>query len=113
MEESILITIKEFLGIDEDDEDYDLDVLMHINSVFFILNQLGVGPDNGFSIQDSDPVWSDYLPDDTSFEAVKTYMFLKVRLAFDTPLTSSVVESYNRQIAEYEWRLTSAAAESS
>lgn len=108
--ESILTSIKKMLGITEDYEHFDADITMHINSVFMVLSQLGVGPENGFSISDKYKTWSEFIAtDDPRFEAVKSYMYLKVKLLFDPPLSSIVVEAMNRQISEFEWRLNVAA----
>ena len=109
MYESILTSIKKLLGIPEDDEHYDADIIMHINSVFMILNQLGVGPSNGFSITDKTAVWGNFISDNDNLEAVKSYVYMKVRLLFDPPLSSAVMECMNRMIGELEWRLNSEA----
>jgi hypothetical protein len=103
--ESILTSIKKLLGIAEEDTNFDQDLIMHINSVFMILTQLGVGPSKGFSIKDENDVWSDFIPEQSSLEAVKTYVYMKVRLMFDPPLSSAVVDAINRNISELEWRL--------
>lgn len=103
--DSILTSIKKQLGITEKYTQFDSDIIMHINSVFMILNQLGVGPENGFRILDSSAKWSDYLGDDVTLEAVKTYMGLKVRLMFDPPLSSAVKDCMNQMVSELEWRL--------
>lgn len=103
--ESILTSIKKLLGIAEEYEHFDADLIMHINSVFMILTQLGVGPAEGFRIVDEDAVWSDFTNDNMQIESVKSYMFMKVKLLFDPPLSSAVMESYNRLINEFEWRL--------
>lgn len=103
--ESILTSIKKLLGITEEYEQFDTDLIIHINSVFMILNQIGVGPEKGFSISDKSTVWSEFTDNALSVEAVKSYMFLKVRLLFDPPQSSALIESYNRQIHELEWRL--------
>lgn len=104
--ESILTSIKKLLGIAEEYDHFDKDIIMHINSVFMILTQLGVGPSEGFSIMDSYAVWNDFLTDEsTQLEAVKTYMYMKVKLMFDPPLSSAVMESMNRMVNELEWRL--------
>lgn len=110
--ESILTSIKKLLGITEDYEHFDADIIMHINSVFMILNQLGVGPEKGFSISDETATWNDYLPDGSNLEAVKSYIHLKVRLLFDPPLSSSVMESMQHMISELEWRLNVQAEQS-
>jgi hypothetical protein len=103
--ESILTSIKKLLGIAEEDTNFDQDLIMHINSVFMILTQLGVGPSKGFSIKDENDVWSDFIPEQSPLEAVKTYVYMKVRLMFDPPLSSAVVDAINRNISELEWRL--------
>lgn len=105
MNDSILTSIKKLLGITEEYEHFDQDIIIHINSVFMILNQLGVGPSNGFSITDKTAVWSDFISEGTNLESVKSYIYLKVRLLFDPPTTSAVMESMNRMISELEFRL--------
>lgn len=105
MNESILTSIKKLLGIEEEYTPFDPDIIMHINSVFFILTQIGVGPSTGFTISDKTAVWTDFITEITKIEAVKTYVYLKVRLAFDPPINSAVLESINKMINEYEWRL--------
>ena len=104
--ESILTSIKKLLGIAEEYEHFDNDIIMHNNSVFMILTQLGVGPSKGFMITDSSASWDDFLPEGgEKLQAVKTYMYMKVRLMFDPPTSSAVMESMNRMINELEWRL--------
>lgn len=103
--ESILYSIKKLLGIDSEYGVFDQDIIMHINSVFFVLQQLGVGPAEGFKISGPDETWADYMSESPNVESVKSYMYLKVRLLFDPPLNSAVIEAINRQIAEFEWRL--------
>lgn len=107
--DSILTSIKKLLGIEEEYEHFDPDIIMHINSVFMILTQLGVGPSEGFTIEDDTSIWTDFVPDTTKIESVKTYIYLKVKLLFDPPLSSAVIESMNRTISELEWRLNVAA----
>ena len=102
--DSILNSIKKMLGISEEYTNFDTDIIMHINSVFFILTQLGVGPSNGFTIKDKNDIWSDFTTA-SDLELVKSYVYLKVRLLFDPPSSSSVSESINRLISEFEWRL--------
>ena len=104
--ESILTSVKKMLGIVEEYEHFDADLIMHINSVLSILTQLGVGPSEGFSIKDKTATWNDFLSDSKNLESVKSYIYLKVRLIFDPPLTSSVSEAINRMISELEWRLS-------
>lgn len=103
--ESILKSIKKLLGISDEETNFDSDLIMHINSVFAILNQMGVGPSKCFEIIDDTAVWSDFIEEDASFNNVKTYIYLKVRLVFDPPLSSSVLSAIERQISELEWRL--------
>ena len=107
--DSILTSIKKLLGLSEEYEHFDADLIMHINSVFTILTQMGVGPSDGFSIDDKYAVWSDFISKGSSIEAVKSYMYLKVKLLFDPPLSSAVMEATNRMISELEWRLNVAA----
>lgn len=103
--DSILTSIKKLLGIDEEYTQFDDDIIMHINTVFLNLTQLGVGPPEGFSIEDDSTIWEDFIEDNMQLQAVKTYMYLKVKLFFDPPLSSSVIESMNHMISELEWRL--------
>lgn len=103
--ESILTSIKKMLGITEEYEHFDADLIMHINSVFMILTQLGVGSADGFFIKGKEEAWTDFLPEGTQLELVKSYMYLKVKLLFDPPLGSAVIDVINRQISEFEWRL--------
>lgn len=107
--ESILTSIKKLLGIDKSYEHFDADLVMHINSVLMILTQMGVGPEEGFTIEDSSTTWNEFIPDLKNYEAVKTYIHHKVRLMFDPPASSAVTESLNRTISELEFRLNLAA----
>jgi hypothetical protein len=93
------------LGIEEEYEHFDVDIIVSINTCFSILNQLGVGPDNGFSIIDKTSVWTDWEEDMQKYNEVKTYVYLKTRLIFDPPQNSSLSESFNKLISEIEWRL--------
>ena len=108
METSILTSIKKLLGVAEDYTEFDEDIMTHINSVFLNLTQLGVGPEEGFMIEDNTAEWADFINDSVQLQAIKTYVYLKVKLLFDPPLSSSVTESINRMIAELEWRLNAA-----
>lgn len=103
--DSILTSIKKLLGIDPDYTHFDADLILHINSVFSILNQLGVGPSTGFAIADSYAVWTDFLGESLKLELVKTYVSLKVKLIFDPPLSSAAMEAVKEQIKELEWRI--------
>ena len=107
--ESILTSVKKMLGIAEEYEHFDPDIIMHINSVFMILTQMGVGPAEGFVIEDETSTWSDFAQDTIPIESVKSYIYMKVRLMFDPPASGSVTESMNRMISELEWRLNVAA----
>lgn len=109
MDNSILVSIKKLLGIDPLCDSFDADVIMHINSVLAILNQLGVGPPEGFFITSNAETWNDLLKGDSRIEFVKTYIYLKVRLVFDPPQSSSVSDSISRSISELEWRIQVAA----
>lgn len=102
---SILNSVKLALGILPEYTAFDDTIIMHINSVFSILTQLGVGPDNGFSIADSTTDWSEYISNDAQLNMVQTYMNKKVGLMFDPPLSSAVMESQKNIISELEWRL--------
>lgn len=108
--DSILTSIKKLLGISEEDENFDADIIMHINGVFMTLAQLGVGPSNGFSIKDKSTIWKDFVPEDHPvYGSLPTYMYAKVKLVFDPPLSSAHIESLNRIINEFEFRLNVAA----
>ena len=103
--DSILTSVKKIIGISEEDESFDTDLIIHINSVLMILNQLGVGPEDGFSITDKSAVWTDVIGDNKLIEAAKTFVGLKVRLIFDPPTSSAVLDSINKTISELEWRI--------
>lgn len=103
--ESILTSIKKMLGIAEEYTHFDADLIMHINSVFMVLTQLGVGPSTGFHIEDETSTWDEFVSETSNLDAVKSYMHLRVKLLFDPPTNSSVIESMNRMIGEFEWRL--------
>ena len=99
----ILEDTKKVLGIATDYDVFDDDILMHINSVFSTLNQIGIGPEPGFDVAD-DTIWSAYT-EDSKLSAVKTYVYLRVRLLFDPPATSFHIAAIQEQIKELEWRL--------
>ena len=103
--DSILTSVKKIIGSSEEDESFDTDLIIHINSVLMILSQLGVGPEDGFSITDKSAVWTDIIGDNKFIEAVKTFVGLKVRLIFDPPTSSAVLDSINKTISELEWRI--------
>lgn len=105
LEASILNSVKKVLGIDVSYTAFDQDILININSVFSTLNQLGIGPENGYFIEDDSAEWTAFLEDDPRLNSVKTYVYLKVRLLFDPPQTSYLVDAWTKQTLEYEWRL--------
>lgn len=107
--DSILTSIKGMLGIAEEYTHFDQVLVGHINSVFMILSQMGVGPLEGFTIQDAGQTWSDFVSEEENLEAVKSYVFHRVQLMFDPPSSSTIVESTNRIISELEWRLYTAS----
>lgn len=104
--DSILTSIKKLLGIDESYTHFDTDIVIHINSVFLNLTQIGVGPKEGFSITDKSDTWDDFVMESPKLQAIKSFVYLKVRLLFDPPQNSSMVEAINRQASELEWRLS-------
>lgn len=107
MGDSILTSIKKLLGLPEEYEHFDVDIIIHINAVLMTLTQLGVGKSEGFMITDKTQTWNDFIPTDDVMKvgAVKSYVFMKVKLAFDPPQSSFAIESYNKLINEYEWRM--------
>ena len=106
MSDSILDTTKQALGVDPSYDVFDPEIIMHINSVFSTLYQLGVGPSAPFMIQDSMDDWGHFIKGNpTVLQSVKTYMQLKVKLLFDPPSSSFALESFRRQAEEFEWRL--------
>lgn len=109
MDESILISIKKLLGLDENYEVFDKDIIIHINMALSTLNQLGVGPEKGFMIEDKDAVWSDFIGNNEKLNSVQTYVYLKVKLVFDPPLSSAVMEANKQLISELEWRINTQA----
>lgn len=103
--ESVLTSIKKMLGIQSDFIQFDVDIIIHINSALMTLNQLGVGPDKAASISSDIDTWNSILGDISDLEAVKTYVYLKVKMIFDPPSSSFVLEAMKRQAEELEWRL--------
>lgn len=102
--DSILTSIKKMLGIEAEYTHFDSDIIMHINSVFMGLNQLGIGSEVPYIESDID-TWESVFGDIKQIPAIKTYTYLKVRIVFDPPTNSFVLESMKNQIAELEWRL--------
>ena len=105
MDDSILNSVKKTLGLASEYDVFDQDIIMHINSVFSVLSQLGIGPPFGYLIEGEGETWSQFIGTDPRLNSVKTYVYLRVRLLFDPPVTSYVVESVKEQIRELEWRL--------
>lgn len=105
MSESILTSIKKLVGLAEDDTSFDVDITMHINSVFDDLVQLGVGPSLGFEITDKNDMWDTFLEDDKNLSSVKSYMYFRVKLMFDPPMGGPAIASIEKQIEKLEWRL--------
>lgn len=106
MNDSILTSIKKLLGITEDYSQFDADIIMHINSVFSTLIQIGIGPKSGFAITGEQETWNDFIGDNKKQQSVISYVYLKVRLLFDPPSSSVLVSAINEQIKEFEWRLS-------
>jgi hypothetical protein len=102
---SILTSIKKLLGIDATYTAFDTDILIHINTYFSVLNQVGGTPVAGFSISSADQTWEDFIGDVKNVEMVKTYIYLRVRLVFDPPATSFAIDAMKKVADELEWRL--------
>ena len=106
MDDSILYTIKSMIGgIVCDTGDFDVDLIVNINSAFSILHQLGLGPKKGFKIAGETETWTEFLGDDSHLEDAKTYVYLRTKLNFDPPANSFLVNSIEKQLTELEWRL--------
>lgn len=105
MSASILTSTKKTLGIAEDYTAFDDDIIMHINTVFSTLNQLGVGPAEGFEIADKTILWAAFLGTDLRLNNIKSYMYMRVRLMFDPPSTSYLITSMQNQVEQLEWRI--------
>lgn len=105
LESSILLSIKKMLGLTSEYNVFDQDIIIYINSTLSTLTQLGVRSEEGFRISGEEETWDIYLGDSQDLENVKTYIYLKVRLLFDPPTSSFVLDSFNNQIKELEWRI--------
>lgn len=111
LEENILSSIKKLLGLNDGVTVFDTDIVIHINTVFANLTQMGVGPQNdegkniGFKISTGNEVWGDFTANDILIENVKTYVYIKVKMVFDPPTSSALIDAYNAQAKELEWRL--------
>lgn len=106
MDTSILNSIKKILGLSDTYTAFDVDIIMHINSVFSVLTQMGIGPSEGFSIEDALNEWSEFMAESNAYNLVRSYIALKVRLVFDPPNNSFLLSAVQKQIEEYEWRLS-------
>jgi hypothetical protein len=106
MDESILNSVKKILGLEADYTAFDTDILIHINSALATLNQLGIGPVEGFEIGDAAPTWEAFVGIDPRYNSIKTYVYLRVRTWFDPPATSFHLTAINEQLRELEWRLS-------
>ena len=105
MDNSILNTTKKLLGLDSSYDAFDTDVIIGINSALFTLMQLGVGPSSGFVVSDATQAWSDFAGEGTDLEALKQYVYLRTKIAFDPPANASVLQAFKDLCSEYEWRL--------
>ncbi len=105
--ESILLSIKKLLGINDEYDVFDSDIILHINTTFATLRQLGVGPSTGFYVQDASTTWADILGDDPRLNLIKSYVYFRVRTSFDPPTSSAAMDAISRQISELEWRINS------
>lgn len=107
MNQSILNSTKKILGVAQDYQAFDLDIITHINSVLSTLEQLGVGPVGGFAIQDETAEWGDLFgrPLDPRLNQIKSYIYLRVRMLFDPPTNSFTINAMTDQVKEMEWRL--------
>ena len=108
-DDSILNSIKRLLGPGADHTEFDQEILMDINGVFFELQQLGVGPEEGFTVYDESAEWIDFTDNENLLSAIKPYMYLKVKLIFDPPTSSSVLTSFENMVNRFEWRINVAA----
>ena len=104
--ENILQSIKLMLGLMPNDTSFDSVIVMHINSTFLDLQQLGVGPEDGFSLDNSNSKWEEFIPKGPLLNAVKPYVYLNVKMLFDPPTNTATIDSINRQIARIEWRIS-------
>lgn len=107
--ESILNSVKSYIGLSEEETHFDTDIIIMINSLFSTLKQMGVGPEETFSIIDDKPVWDDFVDDD-DFNEVKPYIQIKVKLRFDPPANSNILNALKDEVKELEWRLTVTAS---
>lgn len=102
---SILDSVKKDLGIMPDYTHFDSDIIMDINTALSILTQLGVGPSQGFSIEDNTAEWDDFIPDSPTLDMVKSYVSKKTKQLFDPPNTGPLSEAFNKVLDELVWRI--------
>ena len=105
LDQSIFRTIKSMLGPDDEYDAFDQDIIVFINSALSTLTQIGIGPSSGFRITGESETWSDLLGENSDLDSVKMYIYMKVRLAFDPPSSSSVLSAFQESCKELEWRL--------
>ena len=104
-EESILVYVKKLLGIQSDYNHFDPDIIYGINAAFAVLTQLGVGPEEGFSIFDDSATWNEFVSDNSRLSLIKPYVYLKTKMLFDPPTSGTLSEAIDKTISEYEFRL--------
>lgn len=104
--DSILDSIKKLLGLSPEDDSFDVDVILHINTALSVLTQIGMGPASGFSIADNTTTWNEYVQGDARLNLIKTYVYMKVKQAFDPPTSGTANDALKRQIDEYESRIS-------
>ncbi len=104
--DSILLSIKKLLGLTKECKDFDTDIIIHINTVIMNLDQLGIIIPKSFKVEDEKQLWSEIILDDEKLDSIITYVYLKVKLVFDPPLSSAVMEANKESIKELEWRIT-------
>lgn len=107
LDNSILNDVKKMIGLDAENEEFDLDIIVHINTVFAILNQIGCGPEAGFRIKDNTATWDAFFIEDADSDMVKSYVYLKVRELFDPSITTAIAKAISESINELEWRISS------
>lgn len=103
--DSILTSIKKLLGIGENDINFDVDILVHINTALAILPQIGISNASTIYVEDSSTTWNSLIGNDYRLNLIKTYVYQKVKLAFDPPSSSAAIEALTRSISELEWRI--------
>ena len=108
--ESILNSTKSFIGISEEETHFDTDIIITINSMFARLRQMGLGPEEPFTIVDDKSVWNEFTEDDPDLSEVKTYVQIKTKLIFDPPANSNILTALKEETKEIEWRLTVVAS---